>query len=111
MNLFFASFLILPILALLAKESGKLKLPLWSIFLVCAVVGWLLVNLAVEQYFASLDEVISSSPNPPEELLERRQNDGAKRVFALYFGWAYAALYFLICLWIIKAARALVRRG
>ena len=111
MNLFFAAFLLLPILALLAKESGKLRLPLWSIFLLYVAVGWLLVNLAVERYYAYLNELVLSTPDPPEELLNRMQNDGAKRVFALYFGWAYAGGYFLICLWIVKAARALRRSG
>jgi hypothetical protein len=108
MSLFVAAFLILPIAVLVARESGKLKLSLWSIFFICIAVGWLLVYLAVEQYSASLDEVVRKTPNPPKEFLDEWQNDGAKQVLGLYFGWAYAAVYFLICLSVVRMMR--VRR-
>ena len=109
MNLLIASFLVLPVIALIAKELGKLKLSRWSIFLIYVAVGWMLIYFAVERYFASLDEIVRNTPNPSEELLDRWQNDGAKRVFALYFGWFYAAIYFLGCSLAIYIVRLLKR--
>ncbi len=110
MNIFDIAFLVIPVAALVAKESGKLKLSMWSIFIIYIAVGWLLVYLGVERYFASLDELIRSTPNPSEKLLNERQND-AKEVFALFFGWIYAAVYFLICLVGVYVARAFRKRN
>ena len=102
MSFYLLAFLILPVAAIAARLFGKLKLPLWLIFLIYLPVGWLLLVLDVERYFDSLDVLVRSTPNPPAELLDKLQNDGAARVFAFYLGWAQAAIYFLLCLWIIK---------
>ncbi len=110
MNIFDVAFLIIPVAALVAKESGKLKLSTWSIFIIYVAVGWLLAYLGMERYFASLDELIRSPPNPSEELLSKWQNDGASQVFALYLGWVYAAVYFLFCLSIVYVVRTLRKR-
>ena len=111
MNLYFAAFLIIPILALAAKEFGGLKLSRWSIFFICVAAGWLLIYFAVESYFASLDEIVSNTPNPSEELLNEWENDGAPRVFAFFFGWAYAAIYFLVCFSVVEVARAVKKKN
>lgn len=105
MNPYFAAFLVLPIALFVAKGFGKLPLPMGAIFLICVAVGWLLVNLGVQWYFASLDERIHSTDNPPQELLNEWQNDGAKQVFAVLFGWVYAAIYFLLTLPCFYASR------
>ena len=110
MNPFDAAFLILPVAALVAREFGKLKLPLWLIFLIYVPAGWLLMTLGVEWYFAALDKAVRSTPHPSEELLNKWQSDGAARVFAVYFGWAFAAIYFVLCLLIIKTVSFFVRR-
>jgi len=110
MDFFLAAFLVLPILALTAKEFGKLKLNLWVIFALYVVVGWLLIHLSVERYFDLLDEAVRSTPNPSSELLNKWQSDGAARVFASYLGWAQAAIYFLFWLWMIKIASFYIRK-
>jgi hypothetical protein len=110
MNPFDAAFLILPVAALVAREFGKLKLPLWLVFLIYVPAGWLLMTLGVEWYFAALDKAVRSTPHPSEELLHKWQSDGAARVFAVYFGWAFAAIYFALCLWIVKIVHFFVTR-
>jgi hypothetical protein len=37
---------------------------------------------------------LASTPGASDEIMDAAQNDGAARVFALYFGWAIAAFYF-----------------
>ncbi len=111
MNLYFAAFLTIPILALAAKEFGGLKLSRWSIFFIYIAAGWLLVYFAVEAHFAFLDEKVSSTPNPSEELLNEWENDGAPQVSALFFGWAYAAIYFLVCFSVVEAVRAVKKKN
>ena len=54
------------------------------------------MNLRVEFFFDSLEQLVAASPNPSDELLDRAQSDGASRVFALLFGWLFAAIYFAI---------------
>lgn len=110
MNLYLVVFLILPVVALAVREYGKLKLSLWVIFFVYLGAGWLLVYLAAQSHLADLDELVRNTPDPSKELLDKWQNDGAKQVFALYFGWAYAAVYFLTCLSIVYVVRALRKK-
>ena len=110
MNLFDVAFLIIPVAAIAAREFFGLKVSLPTIFLAFLAVGWGLVNLSMGRYFAALDELVRSTPHPSEELLEKWRNDGARRVFALYSGWALAAVYFAICLPLVYVARGLRRR-
>lgn len=63
------------------------RLTLWT-----SLVGWVLANGAVYFYFEHLAD-LADRPNPPPEVLDRLLADGAKRAFALYFGWAYGLLY------------------
>jgi hypothetical protein len=111
MNLYFVAFLIIPILALAAKEFGTLKLSRWSIFFIYVAAGWLLVHFAVVSHFTSLDEIVRNAPNPSEELLSEWENDGAPQVFALLFGWAYAAIYFLVCFSVVELVRAIRKKN
>jgi hypothetical protein len=110
MNFYLAAFLIIPVVALIAREAGKLRLSRWIIFFGYLAVGWLLVYLAVQSYLDNLDEPVRNTPHPSKELLDEWQDDGAKEVFALYFGWAFATVYFLACLMIINLVRALRRK-
>ena len=110
MNIYDAIFLLFPIVAIIAKEMLKLKISLWIIFVVWVGFGWLLVNLATWRHYEMLDELMRNTPNPSEELVERWQNDDASQVFALYFGWAYAAIYFLLCLPLVYIVRYAKKR-
>lgn len=110
MSLYLTAFLILPLVSLVAKESGELKLPLWLIFFIYLGVGWLLVHLSVQSSLANIDGLVRNTPHPSSELLDEWQSDGARQVFALYFGWAYAAIYFLACLLVVKIICALRRK-
>ncbi len=110
MNVYDAIFLLLPVVTLVAKELLKLKVSLWVVFAVWIGIGWLLVNLALWRHYELLDELMRNTPNPSEELIERWQADGAPQVFALYFGWAYAAIYFLLCLALVHIVRFIKQR-
>ncbi len=65
----------------------------WVIYLMIALIGWVATNGTVYFYYEHLRELLSRYDTPPSELVDRLVNDGAKRVFALIFGWLYAILY------------------
>ncbi len=83
------SFMALP--NILHSRPGLM--PWWALFLLLSGGGWLLVNSTVYFNFEYLNDVIDAHPNPPEELYRRASSDGAKRVFALFFGWLYGPVY------------------
>jgi 4-amino-4-deoxy-L-arabinose transferase-like glycosyltransferase len=106
MNIFHTAFLVFPIFAICVKEFFQPKISSWFVFIICILIGWLLWNLAVWQHFETLDALVRNTPNPSEELLDRWQSDGAPKVFALYFGWVFAAIYFWVCFSVIYIIRA-----
>jgi hypothetical protein len=110
MDPFLTVFLIIPPAALVARELGRLKLPLGLVFLIYVPAGWLLLSLRVQWHFAVLDQLARNNPNPSAEVLTKLQHEGGTMVFALYLGWAMAAVYFGICLGLIKIASYLIRR-
>ena len=109
MNPYLILFLAIPLVAIVAKEIFKPKLSFWLIVIVYMAAGWGLANLAVDWHFSNLEAQLHSYKSPPAELLNKLQNDGAAYVFAYYFGWAYAAIYFLLCLWAYYTARFFIR--
>ena len=71
-----------------------------------------LAGLASAMQAAATQYVVTvpcDSPLLPDDLVERWANDGAKRVFALFFGWVYALLWFVPPL-LIYAVIQLFRR-
>jgi hypothetical protein len=80
------------------------RLTLWT-----SLVGWILANGTVFFYFEHLAD-LADRPNPPPEVLDSLLADGAKRAFALYFGWAYGLLYAIPAA-AISFALSLVLRG
>ena len=69
------------------------KVPWWLVLVVVALGGWLLVNATVYFYYEHLGVLVHSRENPLQELVDRWATDGAKRVFALFFGWLYGFIY------------------
>lgn len=89
-------FLLLRFAVLLLRAFRRKFMPWWLAFLAVAALGWLLINGAVYFSFAHLGGLIHSyGDNPPADLVEDWANDGAKRVFALFFGWVYALVSFV----------------
>ena len=84
-------------------------MPWWKALLLITAFGWLFINGAVHFHFAHLENQMNSyAGNPPEELVDRWANDGAPRVFALFFGWAYAWVYAIpiaLVYWILVLVR------
>ena len=69
------SFIFLPMVLLVSRALQPSRMPWWVVVFIMLVVGWLLVLGA---------SVVSEMPDR-----------GASKVFALFFGWIYAVLYFL----------------
>ena len=110
MNWYLFAFLLIPVIFLGAKEAGRIQSPRWLIFAICVLSGWLLINLALNSYQAELDQLIASQPSPSDELVKEWEHDGAARVFALIFGWAYAAIYFFVVLGTVRLVAALYKK-
>jgi hypothetical protein len=88
------AFLTLPPILLGVRLVRHDKMPWWIFLVLFAGVSWVLVNSAVYFHYAHLTEVLQSHvESPPADLLQRWSNDGAKRVFALLFGWLYGLIY------------------
>jgi hypothetical protein len=104
MSIYLLAFLLIPIAAISAREIFGWKRSIWLIFFTCVLVGWLFWFLSVWSIHQQLDEIVEGTPNPPKELLDRWQNDGAANVFAMGFGWVFAAIYFLACLVFVRTA-------
>ena len=102
MDIFVIGFLLIPVVAISAKELFGWKRSLWLIFFVCVLFGWMLWALSIWSSQQQMDELVTRTQDPPKELLDGWQNDGATNVFALYFGWAIAAVYFLACLVFVR---------
>jgi len=84
---------------------------MWAIFAGYVVVGWVCVNLGIWFFYISLGWLIDTTNNPPQEWIDAWAADGAKRVFALMFGWIYATIYFsvwFIPAWLIKVGREFI---
>jgi hypothetical protein len=89
-------FLSLPVILLSVRAARPRFMRWWLLLILLSVVGWLLVYGTVHFYYAYLDDLLRPyGDNAPLELLERRSADGAKLVFALFFGWAYGLIYFI----------------
>lgn len=102
---FFIAFLLVPLIALSAKKLLGWNRSIWLIFFVWIPLGWMLWILAIWSAEQHMDDLLRSNPDPSKELLDAWQNDGAANVFALYLGWAIAAVYFLLCLIVINIIR------
>ncbi|GEM_PF-1864768 len=78
MNGLLVLFLLLPPLMLFVRETGRWRVPLRSLFIVYALLGWgLIVVVGRMQY-------------------EISQVNHSTRVFTMYFGWIYSTVYFMI---------------
>ena len=106
-------FLLLPPTVLLARATWGRQIQGWLGWVSCllgiAVFGWVLVNITVHFYYFHLDDLIETyGSHPPKELVKEWTADGAKKVFALLFGWLYALVYFspwLIIYMIVQGLR------
>jgi hypothetical protein len=85
-------------LLLTARFFRPNRMPWWLIVILAAFLGWVFANLLVYFYYRHLGDLLTAAggaSTAPRELLDRWANDGAKRVFAYMFGWAYGLAYLL----------------
>jgi hypothetical protein len=101
-------FLVFPSILLVFRWRHPKRCSWLLVFVLAGVLGWLLTNGCVYFFFKHLGDQISGYlGDPPEELVERWANDGAKRVFALIFGWAYGLVWLAPHLLVYAAASAI----
>lgn len=97
-TLLLALFLAWPPL-LLGLRLWKGKPNWWLIVLSIPVISWLCVNGLVWVTWSDLarqiGELEAAGKPVPEKLIEDAANDGAPKVFGLFFGWAYQLPFFL----------------
>jgi hypothetical protein len=109
-----ASFLVLPPLLLLVRFFAPRRMPWWLLVLLVAFFGWVFSNLAVYFHYEMLsDQLVAAGGmnEAPEELIDRWQSDGAKRVFAYFSGWLYALIYLLPWLAAYRLAVAIRKKS
>ena len=85
----------------------------WVIIPLLVVVGWAAYFLSVVTHFEQLQELVRTTENPSQDLLDEAYSDGGPLVFAALFGWLIALAYalpwlviFLVATWL----RSLIRR-
>jgi hypothetical protein len=105
-------FLVSAPVLLVLRFSWPRRIPWWLLICVAALLGWVFSNLAVVFYYRHLDDQIAAAGGfdfAPPDLIDTWQSDGAKRVFAFFFGWLYGLIYLAPWL-VIYAAIALGRK-
>ena len=109
-----AAFFILPPAVLGYRLAKHNKMSWWILLLLIAGVSWLFVNGAVYFFYEHLGDVLRSyGDSPPADTLQRWSNDGAKRVFALFFGWLYGLVYlvpWLVLYGVLQLTRRYITR-
>jgi hypothetical protein len=105
-------FLALPAILLAIRFFRPRLLPWWAMTLLVSFLGWGVINVTVYFHYQHLGDLIRGyGDNAPDALTDAWAADGAKRVFALYFGWIYGLVYsipFLVLfgiLWTIRRWR------
>ena len=88
-------FLTLPVALLAVRFLRPRWMPWWLVFPAVMVVGWIVVNAGVYFRYEHLGDVLRTTPNPSQELIDAATSDGAPRIFALLFGWAYGLVYLI----------------
>ena len=87
-------------------------MPWWLIILLSGLLGWIWSHVAVSSYYEHLDTLLAQAggvEHAPKDLVDRWQVDGAKRSFAVLFGWLYELIYlvpWLVVYAILNALRA-----
>lgn len=85
-------------------------MPWWLLHFAVIGIGWVLVNAAVYFHYEHLGILLQATSNPSQEMIDTANADGAPRVFALLFGWAYGILYLIPWLCVYGACH-LTRRN
>ena len=82
----------------------------WLLIFLVLIFSWVLINSTVYFYYGYLYDLIESTSAPSQELLDEFGADGAKFVFALFFGWLYGCVYLLPWLLVYQALKLLRRK-
>ena len=85
-------------------------MPWWLLIFLVLIFSWVLINSTVYFYYGYLYDLIESTSDPSQELLDEFGADGAKLVFALFFGWLYSCVYLLPWLLVYQALKLLRRK-
>ena len=108
-----ALFLAVPVLLLAVRFLRPRRMPWWLLTFLAGLLAWIFSNLAVYFYYERLDDLLAAAGGvngAPQELIDRWQSDGAKRVFAYMFGWLYGLIYLVPWLAVYALAVTVRRR-
>lgn len=112
------AFLAWPATLLAIRYVRPRWMPWFAILIGVGLIGWVLWGLQISARNEYLDRVVRSlaNPDPNDPLVDEWQADGARNVFALYFGWAISTIYFLpwLGIYLLACFRRImseVRRG
>lgn len=92
--IFFAAFLVLPLLLLLLRVKCRRFAPWWAIFLVDVFVGWFLflAQVTFEDKY-KMDQFYAYEGKAPAEMISDAFGKG-EAVAALFFGGVISIIYF-----------------
>jgi glycerol-3-phosphate acyltransferase PlsY len=110
--LFGGIFSVLP--AVLLASRFFWRRPRWWVILpVIVVVGWAAYFLSVATHFEELQDLVRTTENPSQDLVDEAYSDGGPLVFAAFFGWLVALVYALpwfVIFLVATSLRNLIRR-
>lgn len=92
-------------------------IPIWLVVGGLVLGGWVLANVAVHTYAAYLHEIVMRmpDPDPSDPIVRRWQSDGARNLFAFFFGWTYGPVLWVLwspvfaTVWVVRKIRSRVR--
>ena len=90
-------FLIISPLAVILLYRNKSRKLLVTVWLVCAIISWLLLFKSDEWHDQKAIELFSSIPNPTPQMIEDFNKDGALKAATLILGLPLSLVYFGLC--------------
>jgi len=103
-------FIISPLAVILLYRSKNRKV-LVAVWLLCALISWLLLFSSEAWHDQKAITLFNSNPNPTHQMIEDFNRDGASKAATLFLGLPLSFAYFGLCLAISRVIGWLGKRG